>query len=149
VRLPTEAEWEYACRGGTQTRYSFGDEDGDLYRFGNYCDKSNRNGFTWQDKEHDDGQDKTAPVGSYKPNGFGLYDMHGNVFEWCGDWYGEYVKGAQRDPTGEADGVAPVLRGGSWYCFPWYCRSAHRYWFTPVGRSINFGFRVVVVARTP
>ncbi|MCY2928847.1 MAG: formylglycine-generating enzyme family protein [Planctomycetota bacterium] len=127
VRLPTEAEWEYACRAGTKTRFSFGDADADLHKYGNYCDKSNTNGFQWQDKAHDDGHDKTAPVGSYKPNPFGLYDIHGNVDEWCSDWYAEsYAKAGTRDPQGPTTGIAYVVRGGCWRAPGVACSSASR-----------------------
>jgi formylglycine-generating enzyme required for sulfatase activity len=89
-------------------------------------------------------------VGSLASNAFGLYDMHGNVWEWCGDWDGEYVNGAQRDPTGAGEGRARVLRGGSWLIRPWSCRSANRVSGTPDYRTFDYiGFRVVVVARTP
>jgi formylglycine-generating enzyme len=142
--LPTEAEWEYACRAGTNSRFSFGNDDGDLYKFGNYCDKSNTDGFDWQDKEHDDGHDKTAPVGSYKPNPWGLYDMHGNVWEWCQDWYGEYANGDQVNPSGSAQSAGRVLRGGSWFVNPRLCRSSYRTEVGPDSCGYYVGFRVVV-----
>jgi len=95
-RLPTEAEWEYACRAGTTTEYSFGDKI--TPKDGNY---------------HDSEINKPVAVGSYKPNAFGLYDMHGNVFEWCNDCYAKYPAGAVTDPKGPATGTYRVLRGGS------------------------------------
>ncbi|MCY2924212.1 MAG: formylglycine-generating enzyme family protein [Planctomycetota bacterium] len=145
VRLPTEAECEYACRAGTKTRFSFGDADADLYKYGNYCDKSNTNGVSWKDEAHDDGHDKTAPVGSYKPNAWGLYDMYGNVAEWCSDWYADsYAKAGTRDPQGPDSGSLRVLRGGGWYDNPRRCRSARRHYYPPVFRRINYGFRVAV-----
>jgi len=145
VTLPTEAQWEYACRAGSKTRFGFGDDDADLCKYGNYCDKSNTNELTWQDKEHNDGFDKTAPVGSLQPNAWGLYDMHGNVWEWCADYYGEYT-GAGADPTGPKDGSLRVLRGGSWHGTPRYCRSARRGGGNPVTRIDFFGFRVAVAS---
>jgi formylglycine-generating enzyme required for sulfatase activity/TolB-like protein len=147
VSLPTEAQWEYACRAGSKTRFGFGDKDEDLFKYGNYCDKSNTNGFQWQDKDHNDGFDKTAPVGSLKPNDWGLYDMHGNVWEWCSDWYADsYANAKSVDPAGPDSGSGRVLRGGGWPSGPLYCRSAFRDWDPPVSRHYNFGFRVVVLS---
>ena len=150
VVLPTEAQWEYACRAGSKTRFSFGDKDEDFCKYGNYCDKSNTDGFAWQDKEHSDGFAKTAPVGSLKPNAWGLYDMHGNVWEWCSDWYAASyaTAAANTDPTGPANGGLRVLRGGSWCSSPGCCRSAYRFWNYPGVRGVDygrFGFRVAVV----
>ena len=146
VRLPTEAEWEYACRAGSKTRFSFGDADEDLHKYGTYCDSSNTLGLPWQDKAHSDGFDKTAPVGSLTANKWGLYDMHGNVWEWVSDWYGAYEKGAATDPTGAVTGNGRVLRGGSWYYSPSSCRSALRLINSPDHRNLYDGFRVVSVA---
>jgi len=147
VVLPTEAQWEYACRAGSKTRFNFGDKDEDLCKYGNYCDKSNTNGFPSQDKEHSDGFDKTAPVGSLKPNAWGLYDMHGNAWEWCADFYAAYA-GAGADPTGPKDGGLRVLRGGSWGGGPGICRSAIRDWNLP-GRRGGRGFRVAAGVDLP
>jgi formylglycine-generating enzyme required for sulfatase activity len=132
VRLPTEAEWEYACRAGTATAFSFGDADSAL---GDYAWYRANSGNT------------THPVGQKKPNAWGLFDMHGNVWEWCADWYGVYPKGAVTDPQGAASGSLRVLRGGSWSDGPSdNCRAAHRSRNYPDYRfSIN-GFRVVVPA---
>jgi len=127
VRLPTEAEWEYACRAGTKTRFSFGDSDSVLGDYAWY--KSNSGG-------------KTNPVGQKKPNPWGLYDMHGNVWEWCADWYGDYPKGAVTDPQGPAAGTSRVLRGGSLLYDPKYFRSASRIRLTPPDtRAHDCGFR--------
>ena len=142
--LPTEAQWEYACRAGTRTGFSFGDSDADLHRYGNYCDRSNTDGWDWQDKTHTDGHDKTAPVGSFHPNAWGLYDMHGNVWEWCSDWYGDYPSGSVVDPTGARSGSYRVYRGGSWLNHARYCRSAYRLWLTPGYRWYNLGFRLAL-----
>jgi formylglycine-generating enzyme required for sulfatase activity len=127
-RLPTEAEWEYACRAGTTTAYSFGDSESEL---GDYA---------WYDKNSGK---TTHPVGGKKPNAWGLYDMHGNVFEWCHDWYGDYPSGSVTDPTGVASGSDRVYRGGSWYDYSVHCRSAYRGRNTPDLRGIHLGFRVL------
>jgi formylglycine-generating enzyme required for sulfatase activity len=134
VRLPTEAEWEYACRAGSQTLFSFGDVDSALGDFAWYWGNSGS---------------QSHPVGQKRPNAWGLYDMHGNVWEWCADWFGDYPKGAVTDPQGPASGAVLVLRGGSWLNDPWRCRSGCRDWFTPVSFSDDFGFRVVVSVSAP
>jgi|688.fasta_scaffold10987_8 formylglycine-generating enzyme required for sulfatase activity len=129
-RLPTEAEWEYACRAGTSTAYSYGDNLS--------MSDANTHGAS------------IKAVGSYKPNAFGLYDMHGNVWEWCEDWYGAYSAGAVTDPRTDPRGLAPakrrVLRGGSFYVVESYARSSARNDFTPTVRGNGVGFRL---ARTP
>jgi formylglycine-generating enzyme required for sulfatase activity len=144
--LPTEAQWEYACRAGTTTKYSFGNSESELYKFGNYCDKSNTTGYSWQDKRHDDGYDKTAAVGSYRPNNFGLYDMHGNVWEWCRDWFDEsyYSKAGKVDPENTQNTGFHLLRGGNWRNWASICRSATRFRLTPGYRSNSVGLRVVI-----
>ncbi len=133
-RLPTEAEWEYACRAGSTTPFANGDitelycaEDPNLDAMGWYCYNSN-------------GQ--TQPVGQKQPNAWGLYDMHGNVYEWCWDWYGAYV-GDAVDPTGPATGDARVLRGGAWDGGARYCRSANRLYYPPSTMNTISGFRLV------
>ena len=129
VRLPTEAEWEYACRAGSKTKFCFGDADEGL---GDYAWYSANSGST------------THPVGQKKPNAWGLYDMPGNVWEWCADWYGEYPKGAVTDPRGAASGSQRVLRGGSWYGGAGNCRAAYRLRSNPDHWYNDHGFRVVV-----
>ena len=145
IRLPTEAEWEYACRAGSTTWFCFGDSDAELCRYANYCDRSNTNGFPWQDKNHSDGHDKTAPVGRFQPNAWGLYDMHGNVGEWCGDWYGEKYYGSsdRKNPQGPSSGKLRLARGGTWDYLPQFCRSAGRGWVDPSFTGWGCGFRVV------
>lgn len=131
-RLPTEAEWEYACRAGTTTTYNLGNNESDLARTGWYYSNSNtgRDGMT-------------QPVGKKTPNAWGLYDMHGNVWEWCHDWYGSYSGESATNPTGAQSGSYRVLRGGSWAYLAHSCRSAFRYGSTP-SDTVNFiGFRVV------
>jgi len=140
IRLPTEAEWEYACRAGSTTRFSFGDRDEDLHRYGNYADRSAPAEVAWRDMARSDGYAFTAPVGSLRPNPWGLHDMHGNVWEWCQDVYEPHVKGAvhsQKSPY-------RVLRGGSWVAFPRLCRSAVRCRCHSGLRFINIGFRIAV-----
>ena len=145
VRLPTEAEWEYACRAGTTTVYSFGNDAKDLHRYGNYCDRSYTGQLLWQDKAHDDGHDKTARVGSFLPNAWGLHDMHGNVYEWCQDWYDSdyYGKSPASGPAGPRSGSERVLRGGSWAIDPASCSSADRIRALPTLTGNISGFRVV------
>jgi formylglycine-generating enzyme len=144
-RLPTEAEWEYACRAGTTTRYSSGDDPETLAKVGNVADaaaKAKIPDLTWTIKAND-GYVFTAPVGKFKPNNFGLYDMHGNAWQWCADWYGAeyYAKAPAADPTGPDSGDGRVLRGGSWGYWPDFARSAGRSGCGPDFRSLSTGFR--------
>jgi len=128
-RLPTEAEWEYACRAGTTTEYSFGDFESQL---GEYA---------WFNGNSDE---TTHPVGQKKANPWGLYEMHGNVWEWCQDWHSAdyYGSSPPADPQGPTRGSSRVLRGGSWCC-PRDVRSANRGRVGPDSRGSNVGFRVV------
>ena len=147
VRLPTEAEWEYACRAGTRTRFWFCDDADDLHKYANYADRSCKNGHSGKkDSRRSDGQARTAPVGSYKPNPWGLHDVYGNVHEWCSDWHGAYPGGQVTDPLGPASGSHRVIRGGSWFTPPLFCRSAFRGRLTVDGRFADIGLRVVVEA---
>jgi formylglycine-generating enzyme required for sulfatase activity len=129
-RLPTEAEWEYACRAGTDTPYYTGTTEADLDRAGWYSENSGG---------------KTHPVRQKEANAWGLYDMHGNVWEWCQDWYGEYPEGTVTDPAGPDKGSARVLRGGGWYRGAGYCRSGSRDSDSPDRRLSLLGFRVLAV----
>jgi formylglycine-generating enzyme required for sulfatase activity len=126
--LPTEAQWEYACRAGSTTQYCFGDDEKML------------NDYAWYDKNSGG---KTHPVKQKKPNAWGLYDMHGNVWEWCEDWYGDYPNEPVTDPTGPASGGNRVVRGGSWSSYPRDLRSADRYRYSPGNRNDNVGFRLL------
>jgi formylglycine-generating enzyme required for sulfatase activity len=130
-RLPTEAEWEYACRAGTTTTYCFGEDP-----------NGNRLGFYAWYNVNAGGQ--TQVVGSRAPNRWGLYDMHGNVWEWCQDWYGGLSGGNVTDPQGPSSGSDRVIRGGSWSGGASYCASAARINDYPSYRSYNGGFRVVL-----
>jgi formylglycine-generating enzyme required for sulfatase activity len=147
-RLPSEAEWEYACRGGTATRYWFGDDPEGLAQVDNVADTAKEEWAHWKAISAQDGYVFTAPVGMYRPNPFGLYDIHGNVLEWCSDWYASdyYGKFPPDDPGGPGSGAYRVLRGGSWSNVPGLARSARRGWLTPVTRGPKCGFRL---ARTP
>jgi len=134
-RLPTEAEWEYACRAGTKTAWSFGDDEKVLGDYVWY--KENAADIVSEQYAHQ--------VGLKKPNAFGLYDMHGNVFEWCHDYYGEdyYQQSPTNDPRGPASGASRVLRGGSWFNSSRFTRSANRNWLGADNRYYLFGFRLV------
>jgi formylglycine-generating enzyme required for sulfatase activity len=135
-RLPTEAEWEYACRAGTTTPFSFGETiSTDQANYdGNYVYGEGKKGVFRQ---------ATTPVGSFPANAWGLYDMHGNVWEWCQDRYGPYPQGDVKDRKAAAKGDIHILRGGSWYSIPYGCRSAHRHWISPAIRGVGYGCRVV------
>ena len=137
-RLPTEAEWEYACRAGTTSALNDGKKlTSDVGRCPN-LDK-----VAWH-KENSDST--THPVGQKKPNAWGLYDMHGNVWEWCQDWYGDYPSGAVTDPVGLGSGNSRVYRGGGWVNRAMYCRSANRAASPPGNSANNLGFRLVRAA---
>jgi formylglycine-generating enzyme required for sulfatase activity len=133
-RLPTEAEWEYSCRAGSSRMYSFGDSTGQLGQYAWF------RGNAWDiDEKYAHG------VGQKRANDFGLYDMHGNVYEWCSDRYDTdyYGNSPGNDPQGPSGGSSRVYRGGSWNFTPQYCRSANRFRFTPSNRILSLGFRVL------
>ena len=144
-RLPTEAEWEYACRAGTTTRYQVGEDPEGLAVVGNLADGTAHDKFPdWDAIAARDGYVFTAPVGRFTPNAWGLLDMHGNVWEWCSDWYAKdyYGRSAAEDPGGANPASLRVLRGGGWYPEPRVARSANRNAFVPDLRYVNVGFRL-------
>jgi formylglycine-generating enzyme required for sulfatase activity len=138
-RLPTEAEWEYACRAGTTTPFNTGstitDEQANFY---------NHYGYNNNSSGHTIGayRQRTMPVNSFRANPWGLFDMHGNVSDWCWDWYGEYGASAQTNPAGQAVGTLRINRGGGWNDFPKHIRSAYRAATPPDNGSYNIGFRL-------
>lgn len=138
ARLPSEAEWEYACRAGTTSAFSFGDTiTPEQVNFdGNFPYRGAKKGWYRQ---------KTVAVKSLPANAWGLYEMHGNVWEWCADWYGDYPQGCVLNPTGVKDGTAHVLRGGSWFSRAGFTRSAYRnYSSRPKNRSHDISFRLAL-----
>jgi hypothetical protein len=132
-RLPTEAEWEYACRAGSSAAYSFGDDATDLVN------------YAWvMENSYEAGEAFAHRVGEKRPNAWGLYDMYGNVWEWCGDWHGPYPGEPVTDPMGPPGGSGRVIRGGRWVSKAKSCRSADRIGNTPDTRDVFLGFRVVL-----
>ena len=141
-RLPTEAEWEYAARAGTTTAFSWGNAiDCDKAMYGNNSQKNDKCQLYIKSRKLQ--IDHPAPVKSYPPNPWGLYDMHGNVWEWCSDWYGKYGQTAATDPTGPESGYMRIRRGGSWFKYGFSCRSANRSSGHPATRYQTTGFRLV------
>lgn len=128
-RMPTEAEWEFACRAGSSTRYCFGDEDAGLLDYAWFCGNS---------------ANQIHPVGEKKPNTWGFHDMHGNVWEWTQSRYGPLPGGSVTDPAGPILGLNRVFRGGAWGLFAHRCRSAYRVWNAPAYRDYSLGFRLAL-----
>lgn len=134
-RMPTEAEWEYACRAGTKTPFHFGETIS--------TDQANYDGEgVYGNGKKGRFLGRTLPVGTFPANAWGLHEMHGNVWQWCQDWYGEYPQGDAVDPVGAKTAKGRVLRGGAWYSDPLGCRSAFRFWFVPTSRRPYFGLRL-------
>jgi formylglycine-generating enzyme required for sulfatase activity len=141
-RLPTEAEWEYACRAGTTTPFNTGTELS--------TDQANVDGrASGTDNESGAAHEKTLPVGGYPANAWGLFDMHGNVWEWTNDWYGPYEPRRDNDPRGADSGLKRVIRGGSWHFDANSARCALRYTHAPQDRGYSLGFRMVAEPQRP
>jgi formylglycine-generating enzyme required for sulfatase activity len=148
-RLPTEAEWEKAARGGEAgRRFPWSDSDLIQHSRANYYSTTAAYDTSATRGPHPTfatgGTPYTSPVGYFAPNGYGLYDMAGNVWEWCWDWSGSYSSASQSDPQGPTSGSNRVIRGGGWASYAIHCRSANRYYYYPSGRNFNYGFRVVL-----
>jgi uncharacterized protein (TIGR02996 family) len=139
-RLPTEAEWEYSCRGGgiSSTPFHVGDS------FSSYYANFNGN-YPYGGAEKGPYLGRTCAVGSYGPNALGLYDMHGNVWEWCQDWHAPYAGGPETDPSGPPDGEYRVIRGGAFNYPGWFCRAAHRFGYSPQDQLASVSFRIALV----
>jgi formylglycine-generating enzyme len=149
--LPTEAQWEYAARAGTTTRYHCGDDPKCLLKVANTFDEAAKPfwpQFAANALAGNDGYAFTAPVASFAPNAFGLYDMHGNAWEWTQDWHAEdyYAKSPVDDPKGPENGDVYVRRGGSWHTWGLYARSSYRNWNTPQTRYTLVGIRLIMDA---
>jgi formylglycine-generating enzyme required for sulfatase activity len=135
LHLPTEAQWEYACRAGTTTPFHLGKTL--------TTDQANFDGnYPYNNGPKGEYREKTVPVKTFPCNAWGLYEMHGNVWEWCRDWYGDYPKGSVIDPKGASSGSYRVLRGGSWISYGGLVRSAYRRRSIPSGRSHDIGLRL-------
>jgi formylglycine-generating enzyme required for sulfatase activity len=141
-RLPTEAEWEYACRAGASTPYGTGET---LTAAQANIDSR----YSTSDIDDGAAYDKTLPVGTFAPNAWGLYDMHGNVWEWTNDWYGPYTPRQDTDPRGPGIGTKRVIRGGSWRFDANSARCGLRYTHLPRDKGPGLGFRVVAEPRPP
>jgi len=140
-RLPTEAEWEYACRAGNPGKFN-NSPPADARDQPNDYDLLNQVGWYYNNANS-----TSHPVAGKMPNALGLYDMHGNVWEWCQDWIGEYAPGTAQDPKGSETAHDKIMRGGSWSHTPVFCRSANRSWRRPLNKDQDIGFRLVRVAR--
>jgi len=143
-RLPTEAEWEYSARAGSKAARFWGNDENKACSYANVADRTAKREWSgWIIHNCDDGYVYTSPVGSFKSNSFGLYDILGNAWEWCQDWYGDYPSSAVTNPTGPSSGLFRVDRGGCWGDAPMDCRSARRDMSNPDYRVFGMGFRLV------